>query len=484
MSPTASPPQVNDAEFSVSELPAALKRTVENNFSHVRVRAELGRVTFHGNGHVYLDLKDDKAVLNGVVWRGSVSKLKIRPEQGLEVIATGRLTTFAGRSQYQMVIEQIEPAGVGALMALLEERRKKLAAEGLFAEDRKKPLPTLPEVIGVITSPTGAVIRDILHRLADRFPRHVLLWPVMVQGDAAAAQVSAAIEGFNKLKVDGEVPRPDVLIVARGGGSVEDLWPFNEEIVVRAVAASTTPIISAVGHETDTTLIDFASDRRAPTPTAAAEMAVPVRSDLEADLHDRARRLARGLTRALEDRRMRLTSLVRALPRAGDLVAQARQRLDYAENRLGSGLEQGALRHRSRFDRLATRLRPEALGQDVSRRDDKLKDLSRRMAETLSRDLTRRQDRLDGTAKLLRTLSYQGTLARGYSLVRSEDGTILRSTKDAQAGQAIQIDFHDGSASARIEDSTGKPTPPQKKSKSATSKPPPPKAKPGQGNLF
>lgn len=445
-------PGSNLPEFTVSELSGHLKRTVEGAFPHVRVRAEVGRVTFHGNGHVYLDLKDDKAVLNGVVWRSSVAKLTMRPEQGLEVIATGRLTTFPGRSQYQMVIEQIEAAGVGALMALLEERRKKLAAEGLFAEDRKQPLPFLPEVIGVITSPTGAVIRDIMHRLADRFPRHVLLWPVLVQGDAAAAQVSAAIEGFNALPKDGPVPRPDVLIVARGGGSIEDLWGFNEEAVVRAAAASTIPLISAVGHETDTTLIDYASDRRAPTPTAAAEMAVPVRTDLVARTLDLERRLLQAQARRLEDRRQRLTATARSLPRLKDIAGQARQRLDYAETRLAAARAQGVAGWRAKLDLAGARLRPTVLARTRQAYADQLTRVAARLVPAMDRRISTRNDRLGALAKLLKTLSYQGTLDRGFALVQRADGTLVRSTGAVAPGDAVTLTLADGRVAAHIAD--------------------------------
>ncbi len=448
-------PAGNMPEFSVSELSNALKRVVEDRFAHVRVRAEVGRVTFHGNGHVYLDLKDEKAVINGVVWRSSVSRLKIRPEQGLEVIATGRLTTYPGRSQYQIIIEQIEAAGVGALMALLEERKKKLAAEGLFAEERKKPLPFLPEVIGVITSPTGAVIRDIMHRIADRFPRRVLLWPVIVQGDQAAGQVSDAIAGFNALKPGGAVPRPDVLIVARGGGSIEDLWAFNEEAVVRAVAASTIPVISAVGHETDTTLIDYVSDRRAPTPTGAAEMAVPVQADLVADVLDLARRLVRGQSRLIDERRQRLVAAARTLPRAQDMVAQAQQRLDYAGGRLATALTHGAQRWRTRLEGAGARLRVETLRRTLERRDGEISQLARRLERAQTRRTERARDRLETAGKLLRTLSYQGTLARGYALVRDAQGGLVRAAGDLEPGQAVSIEFADGKAGARIDEGAG-----------------------------
>src|SRR5580692_614038 len=310
-----SEPKPNLPEFSVSEIAAALKRTVEDNFPFVRVRGEISGLKFHSSGHVYFDLKDDKAVLNAVIWKQTARALRLRPEAGLEVVCTGRISTYAGSSRYQIIVEQIELAGAGALMAMLEERKKRLAAEGLFDAARKKKLPFLPDVIGVITSPTGAVIRDIMHRLNDRFPRRVLLWPVAVQGERAAAEIAAAIRGFNAMAT-----RPDLLIVARGGGSIEDLMAFNDEAVVRAAAASAIPLISAVGHETDTTLIDHASDRRAPTPTAAAEMAVPVRLDLIADLGGKTARLSGSLSRLFAERRLQLTGLARGLPDPQDLL--------------------------------------------------------------------------------------------------------------------------------------------------------------------
>src|SRR6202051_176549 len=322
--------RLNLPELTVSELSTALKRTIEDAYGYLRVRGELGKVNYHGNGHVYFDLKDDRACIAGVIWRSTAPRIKLKLEAGLEVVITGRLTTYPGRSQYQIVVETLEPAGLGALRALLEWRRKKLLAEGLFDEARKQLLPYLPTVIGVITSPTGAVIRDILHRLADRFPRHVLVWPVKVQGEGSAAEVAAAIEGFNGLAERGAIPRPDLLIVARGGGSLEDLWWFNEEIVVRAAAASMIPLISAVGHETDVTLIDFASDRRAPTPTAAAEMAVPVRAELMVDVDSLVRRALASWRRNQDARRSELRSAARALPGADEVLALPRQRLDHA----------------------------------------------------------------------------------------------------------------------------------------------------------
>src|SRR3981189_2734170 len=332
--PPGSAPGANLPEYTVSELSLALKRSVEENFSHVRVRGEISGFKQHGSGHCYFALKDAEAVLDAVCWRTTAIRLPIKPEDGMEVVCTGRLTTYPGRSKYQLVIDSITLAGIGALLKILEDRRQRLAAEGLFAAERKKKLPFLPQVIGIVTSPSGGVIRDILHRLADRFPRHVLVWPVAVQGEKAAAEVAAAIAGFNRLPEQGPVPRPDVLIVARGGGSLEDLWAFNEEIVVRAAAASTIPLISAVGHETDTTLIDFASDRRAPTPTAAAEMAVPVRLDLIAELGGKAARLTGGPPGLFTGRRLPLGGLARGLPDPQDLLGAASQRLDDRTERL------------------------------------------------------------------------------------------------------------------------------------------------------
>ncbi|MFA7430840.1 MAG: exodeoxyribonuclease VII large subunit, partial [Rhodospirillaceae bacterium] len=333
---SASSPQTNAPARSVTELSADLKKTVEDTFGFVRVRGEISQPKLAGSGHCYLRLKDENACIDGIVWRGAYSKLSIKPEEGLEVIVTGRLTTYPGRSSYQIIIESMELAGEGALLKLLEERKRRLAAEGLFAPERKKPLPFLPRVIGVVTSPTGAVIRDILHRLNDRFPLHVLVWPVLVQGEGAAAQVAAAVEGFNRLPPGGRVPRPDLLIVARGGGSLEDLMAFNEEAVVRAVAASDIPVISAVGHETDTTLCDFAADLRAPTPTGAAEMAVPVRLDLLAQVRDDAARLDGSVRRMLDDRAMRVEGLARGIPALDRVIEEYAQRLDDRWERLGA----------------------------------------------------------------------------------------------------------------------------------------------------
>ena len=374
----------NAAEFTVSEIAQAVKRTVEDEFGHVRVRGEIsGFRGQHSSGHAYFTLKDDAASIDAVVWKGNYARLAFKPEEGLEVIATGRLTTFPRSSKYQIVIENIEPAGAGALMALLEERRKKLLAEGLFARERKRPLPYLPRVIGVITSPTGAVIRDILHRLDDRFPSHVLVWPVRVQGDTCAPEVVNAIEGFNAFLPEGPIPRPDLLIVARGGGSIEDLWGFNEEAVVRAVAGSDIPVITAVGHETDTTLVDYASDMRAPTPTAAAEASVPVRAELIAYVDDHGMRQRQAMRRELSSLKDRLRAAGAGLPRPADLVSTQRQSLDLASSQLSGALRHFVQARRIRFSNLAASVQPRLVRQRHVELGERLEALGRRRSAGL-----------------------------------------------------------------------------------------------------
>lgn len=461
-------PGQNAPEFTVSEISGAVKRVIEGEFGRIRVRGELGRVSFPRSGHVYLDLKDDRNVLAGVIWKGVASRLATRPEEGMEVVATGRLTTFGGQSRYQMVIDDMVPAGAGALMALLEKRKAKLAAEGLFDPARKRPLPYLPRVIGVVTSPSGAVIRDILHRLRDRFPVHVLVWPVAVQGEKCAPEVAAAIRGFNALHPGGPIPRPDVLIVARGGGSVEDLWGFNEEVVVRAAAESAIPLISAVGHETDTTLIDHAADRRAPTPTAAAEMAVPVRRELLAHLDGQGARLARASSQVITHRGQRLRDLARALPRPEALLGQAQQRLDMRAERLpgalraltqrkrlvlgeaGAGLRFGVLAGRLRSDRnrcreWGARLFPAlARGLAGPRQRERLEALSDRLDNAVRSGLAARAEGLASLDRLRQSLGYTETLRRGYAVVRDGAGHVLTSRDKAAAATALEIEFQDG----------------------------------------
>jgi exodeoxyribonuclease VII large subunit len=461
MSDAASPESLaNLPEMSVTELSAALKRTVEDRFALVRVRGEISGLKFHSSGHVYFDLKDDKAVLNAVIWRGVAGRLRVRPEAGMEVVCTGKLSTYAGSSRYQIIVEQVELAGLGALMALLDARRKKLAAEGLFDAARKKALPFLPEVIGVITSPTGAVIRDIMHRLDARFPRRVLLWPVAVQGETAAAQVAAAIAGFNAF--DGvRMPRPDLIIVARGGGSVEDLMAFNDEAVVRAAAASVIPLISAVGHETDTTLIDFAADVRAPTPTAAAELAVPVRTELLAQTLDFERRFVRCFGKSMEDRRRRLAQLVRVLPKAEGLFATPRQRLDVASDKLGKALGSNLQKHGADFHRKAALLRPRILQDRIKlgrERSAALLDRAQRVAKFRLSDA---EAQLKALSRTFDGVSYVNVLERGFALVRGEDGSVRRRADAVRSGESLTLTFADGEARAVAGE--GAPKPPKKK---------------------
>jgi exodeoxyribonuclease VII large subunit len=444
--PLTAPLQSNLPEYTVSELSLALKRSIEEGFSHVRVRGEISGFKRHSSGHCYLALKDSDAVIDAVCWRNTAIRLPIRPEDGMEVVCTGRLTTYPGRSKYQLVIDSIELAGIGALLKILEDRRQRLAAEGLFAAERKKKLPFLPQVIGIVTSPSGAVIRDILHRLADRFPRHVLVWPVAVQGEGAAAQVAAAIDGFNRLVPGGQVPRPDLLIVARGGGSLEDLMPFNEEIVVRAAAASVIPLISAVGHETDTTLIDHASDRRAPTPTAAAEMAVPVRLDLIAELGGKTARLTGGLSRLFAERRLQLGGLARGLPDPQDLLGAAAQRLDDRTERLRLAIGARVAAARQRFDLAATGLRPAALAADLGRARGRLGEVEARLASEMARALAGKRDAVDNFAGRLATHSerHESLLARGYVVVRDAAEKVVTDAIKVRPNTALELEFFDG----------------------------------------
>jgi exodeoxyribonuclease VII large subunit len=498
MIPQAAPS--NAPEWSVSELAGALKRTLEDAFGFVRLRGEIsGYRGPHSSGHAYFGLKDESACLDAVIWKTTFNRLRLKPQEGLEVVVTGRITTFPGKSKYQIVIDTLEPAGVGALMALLEERRRTLTAEGLFALERKRPLPFLPKVIGVVTSPTGAVVRDILHRLADRFPRHVLVWPVRVQGETSAEEVAAAIRGFNALPPGGPIPRPDVLIVARGGGSLEDLWGFNEEIVVRAAAESAIPTVAAIGHETDWTLIDLATDVRAPTPTGAAEMVVPVRSELLATVDDLARRHGSAMLRINDRRRADLRSAARALPGPDALFASKRQRLDLATARLRPALRDNARDHHKRFEvacrsllrfsptrqlddargrlaRSGDQLGP-TLRRAMERRRERLVDLDRRLAigrDTIIRtervrlghcrerlvELARRSTRamtilrerraarVGALDTLLNSLGYKAVLARGYALVRDGDGHPVRSAAEVAPGQALAIELADGAVTA------------------------------------
>ena len=459
-------PGDNRPIFSVSEISQSLKRTVEENFSHVRVRGEISRFTLARSGHIYMTLKDENSVLDAICWKGMAGRLSVTPEDGMEVIATGRLTTYPGRSNYQIVIEQLEVAGEGALLKMLEDRRKKLLAEGLFDDERKKPLPYIPDCIGVVTSPTGAVIRDILHRLADRFPRRVLLWPCNVQGDGAAEQIAAGIEAFNRIKPGGDVPRPDLLIVARGGGSLEDLWSFNEEIVVRAAAASDIPLISAVGHETDTTLIDFASDRRAPTPTAAAEMAVPVRTDLMANLADHGVRLQRAMNRSLAEHKQQIEGLARGLPDPRRLAEEATQRLDDRSERLinAKGIY---------FESLTSELAKLAAGlispaQQISAKQNELNGQVRAWQRGLQTFIEQKSHELERANLELEGVSFQRVLDRGFALVTDEQGLPVLAAAATEPGMDVGIKFRDGDITATVS-GEGAPKPQKKKAAKKTS---------------
>jgi exodeoxyribonuclease VII large subunit len=470
----------NSPEYSVSEISTLLKRTVEQTFSYVRIRGEISGFKRHSSGHCYLCLKDEEAVMDAVIWRPTAQRLGLKAEDGMEVICTGKLTTYPGRSKYQLVIESVELAGVGALLKLLEDRKKKLEAEGLFAAERKRALPYLPDVIGVVTSPTGAVIRDILHRLEDRFPRRVLVWPVAVQGDGAAAQVVAAIEGFNALAIGGAVPRPDLLIVARGGGSLEDLMAFNEESVVRAAAASAIPLISAVGHETDTTLIDFASDRRAPTPTAAAEMAVPVRLELIAEMNGKGTRLVRALSRGLSEQRTHLAGLARGLPDPASLIYQAAQRLDERSERLSHSLRQFLHVQGLHLKACADRISGAALLKQIAHQRERLAPLPPRLADAFARLVERRHGLVESAFARLDSYkrSLEKVLERGYAMVRV-DGQLVTTAAQIATGASLEIEFHDGKVAA-IAEGGGKRA-------AAPKKPTPDKptlGKPGQGSLF
>ncbi len=495
----------NSPEYTVSELSSAIKKTLENAYGFVRLRGEISG--FRGaaaSGHCYFALKDEKAKIEAVIWRGVVSTLRIKPAEGLEVIATGRITSYPGSSKYQIVIDALEPAGVGALMALLEERKKRLSSEGLFDDARKRKLPFLPRVVGIVTSPTGAVIRDMLHGFTERFPVRVLLWPVRVQGETCAAEVAAAIRGFNAIAPGGPIARPDVLIVARGGGSLEDLWGFNEEEVVRAAAASKIPLISAVGHETDWTLIDLAADARAPTPTKAAEWAVPKYADLVEQTGKLGLRLFTAVRRVTEGARVHLRAAIRGLPRRSSLLDLPRQRFDAVERRLGRALTANTRAHAMHLTRCAGKLRPQLVEMRVARKRARLDQLSQEAAAALQRRLApprRRLERasgglrpqnvlqrvvrarerleaagtrirtctashlashrrhLEGCSKLLVSLSYHGVLARGFALIRDEAGHSVRSVAQATTGTRLDIELQDGRFQAEVRESGGRQSP-------------------------
>ena len=431
----------NQPVYTVSEVSFSIKRVVEERFGVVRIRGEISGWKVATSGHVYFRLKDDSAVMDSVCWKGTASKFSFKPEDGLEVICTGKVTTYPGKSSYQIVVERMEPAGVGALMALLEKRRKMFEEEGLFKPERKKPLPFLPRVVGVITSPTGAVIRDILHRIGERFPVHVIVWPVAVQGEGAAEQVAAAIKGFNAITGDN---RPDVLIVARGGGSIEDLWAFNEEIVVRAAANSAIPLISAVGHETDTTLIDYVSDKRAPTPTAAAEMAVPVREELWVGLKQLDARLSMAMQRLLVQRQEIVDGLSRGLPKPEQLLQVAAQRLDDWSERLLASLPANLERKKQQLSVLIASLRPQVLLADINKAQTRLEELQQRMQDAWKRSLVAKEDKFKNLLSLIESVNYQRVLERGFALVKGAQGKLVTSASQAREQSTLSVTFKDG----------------------------------------
>lgn len=434
----------NEIIYSVSEVSHALKRMVEDHFGSVKLRGEISGYKLHSSGHAYFTLKDADAVIDAVCWRGTLGKIKLKPEDGLEVVASGKLTTYPGRSKYQIVIDTMEPAGAGALMALLEKRRAQLEAEGLFSASRKKKLPYMPRVVGVITSPTGAVIRDILHRISDRFPCHVIVWPVAVQGEGAAEQIAVAINGFNALSPQSPIPNPELIIVARGGGSLEDLWAFNEEIVVRAAANSKIPLISAVGHETDTTLIDFASDMRAPTPTAAAEIAVPVLADLKLVIAQLDARMESGIRRQFSERESKLEGLLRGLPKPSQLLQLATQRLDDWSERLQQALPMLLARKEQKLALCAQSLRPHLLQKDIDHQSTKVMDLARRSNTMLMNGLRMREEKIISLSSRLENMNVQRVLERGFALVRGEDGKLITASAVAKNQKKLEIQFADG----------------------------------------
>lgn len=456
----------NVPEFSVGDLAFSLKQTLEDNFGRVRVRGELSRVSIAGSGHMYSSLKDHQAVMDAVCWKGVLSKLSIKPEEGLEVICTGKITTYPKSSKYQLVIESMELAGEGALLKMLEERRKSLAAEGLFSEEKKKPLPFLPKTIGVVTSPSGAVIRDILHRLSDRFPRNVLLWPVLVQGEGAADQISAAIRGFETLAEKG-LTKPDLLIIARGGGSLEDLMAFNEENVVRAIADSTIPVISAIGHETDTTLADFAADLRAPTPTGAAEIAVPVRANLIAQILEDEQRLVAGINRLLSENRQKTETLNARLGDPSRLLETHLQRLDHTGEKLANVFTRYLDVKRLPLIESSAKIKhPKERIADAQRNLERWSEQLGSVQRKITYD---HEQKLNYLAKMLEAYSFENVLKRGFSVIRNSDGKIVSSASNIKNSDILDIQFQNNEHVQVMATSSGtlKSSPPKKQKKSS-----------------
>jgi len=435
-------------EYTVSEVSGLIKKTVEENVGFVRVKGEISGLKVAPSGHVYFSLKDSHSVLASVCWKGIANSLKYKPEDGLEVVCTGSITTYAGQSKYQMMVQAINPAGMGALMALLEKRKQQFQKDGFFDESHKKPLPFLPKVIGVITSPTGAVIKDILHRIEDRFPTRVIIWPVLVQGEDSAQQIAKAVYGFNNLEENGDIPKPDVIIVARGGGSIEDLWSFNEEIVVRAVFNSQIPIVSAIGHETDTTLIDYVADVRAPTPTAAAELIVPVRRELIFGLEELGQRKKYALERYLDNYKKIIESLAHGLPDLKSVISYYTQRLDEVNIRLVESFPIYSRNMLNFLDSIASKIRsPDSYLQICANQlQFKITELQRIVKQTI---LAKQHD-IELAAKLLVSYDYKNTLKRGFAIVRDKGNNILKSSKETKDNQEISVEFADGAKKAKL----------------------------------
>ena len=432
---------INNIEYTVSELSNSIKRLIEDNFDYVRLRAEIGRVSKPNSGHIYFDLKDETSVISGIVWKGNVSRLEIIPEEGLEVICIGKVTTYSGQSKYQIIIEKMEPAGAGALMALLEKRKEKLSKEGLFDKDLKKEIPFLPERIGVITSPTGAVIKDILHRIGDRFPMNVTIWPVKVQGDKSAEQIIDAIEGFHLLE-QSNLKKPDVIIIARGGGSIEDLWGFNDENLVRKIFESDIPIISAVGHETDITLSDLVADLRAPTPTAAAEMAVPVKKDLINSLYNLSNRIKKYINNRLEFETRSLFLLDKAIPSITSVLEKYSVRYNNVKLILSVSLSSMIKINEDNFLRKVDHLKVSILSRNLKSSQDLLNSLVKKLILTASSLIDNKIHAIQLQSSMLDVLSYNSVLKRGFALVRDKKLKIIKNSKNLKHNEELMINFY------------------------------------------
>ena len=446
----------NILEFTVSELSIAIKNIIEDNFEYVKVRGEIGRVSAPSSGHIYLDIKDENAVISGVIWKTKIPHLQILPEEGLEVICTGKITTYQDQSRYQIIIDNMEPAGVGALMALLEKRKEKLSKEGVFSTEYKKNIPYLPETIGVITSPTGAVIRDILHRIEDRFPTQILIWPVRVQGESCAEEIIDAIEGFHLLS-QSDISEPEVIIIARGGGSIEDLWSFNDETLVRKVFSSSIPIISAIGHETDTTLIDLVSDLRAPTPTAAAEMAVPVKSELQSNLSDIGKRVRKTIIRKMEEEKKLLDLILKVFPKVKNILDHPINKLNKISMLLNLSLAPSIKSYNQKFFSVSHGLKPNLLSNKIKTTFKISRDVFNDMNKSYSSMFLQKKNRLDITTSLINVMSHKNVLKRGYAIVKNKYESIVKDNKNLKRGDHLSIHFdNDQIVDAEVKEPNGK----------------------------